>query len=412
MSVDVDAKGAPAPNRAPLRTLGGWDFGRRIYGDYKAAIWAFAASRLVLLAIGLMTQVFIRPITTQGNPLQIGRHQALNIWGAWDAGWYVTLATEGYARVARADGQANWAFFPAYPSIGAAVSRLTGLSMFEALLVVSNASFLLALVLIHRLARAEFDKRTADISVVLLCAAPGSYVFSSAYTESLFIAALSGCLLLIRSRRWLAAGLVGGLAVLTRNLGIGLLLPFAWASGEQLWSERAGHWSPGAIAAALRQLARPAIGATIPLLAVAGFCAFLWAKTGDPLAFVHVQNAWGRSIGNPLAGPLRGLLHPNAIPDSDLISFAAAWLSLVLIVVLALMRRWMLLSLALFLTLVPLAAGLGSFARYSLSILPLWLAGARLLATRPAALAATVLVMATLNGFLMSAWALGLWVTA
>jgi hypothetical protein len=43
--------------------------------------------------------------------------------------------------------------------------------------------------------------------------------------------------------------------------------------------------------------------------------------------------------------------------------------------------------------------------------LPLFLAAARLLAPRPAAALAVLLVFATLNGFMMAAWTLSLPVT-
>ena len=68
------------------------------------------------------------------------------------------------------------------------------------------------------------------MTVALLCAAPGSYIFSSGYTESLFLLAITACLLLLRARRWMAAGGFAALAVLTRNLGMGLVLPFAFAA--------------------------------------------------------------------------------------------------------------------------------------------------------------------------------------
>ena len=95
-----------------------------------------------------------------------------------------------------------------------------------------------------------------------------------------------------------------------------------------------------------------------------------------------------------------------------MISLVAGWLSLSMLVALALMRRWSLLILGGFLTLVPLATGLTSFARYSLVALPGFLAAARLLAPRPAAAMAVLVVFATLNGFLMVAWTLCMWITA
>ena len=155
----------------------------RALGAQAVVFQSFLVSRLTLLVIGLLTQIHIRPLTVAGNPLRLSDTQALNIWGAWDSGWYVDLALNGYQRAPGADGQANWAFFPAFPGLAAGIGRLTGLAPFHAMILISNLSFLAALLLIHRLARAEFDRKTADLAVVLLCVAPGSYIFSAAYTE-------------------------------------------------------------------------------------------------------------------------------------------------------------------------------------------------------------------------------------
>lgn len=375
---------------------------------HAVVIWSFLVSRLALLAIGLLTQIHLRPITETGNQLDFSHRQALNIWGAWDTGWYMDIVLNGYQRAPGADGQANWAFFPAMPTLAAGLVHLTGLTPLQAMLAVSNLGFLIALILAHRLARAEFDDKTADLCVVLLCVAPGSYIFSSAYTEGLFLACVTGALLLLRDRRWLLAGLVAAVAALTRNLGIGLLLPYGLAALERLVTGlRTGGPRPTA-----GELARMVLGGVAPLAALAGFMAYLHARTGDALAFLHIQTAWRRSLSAPFAGLLDGLARPSSLHDADLLSFAFAWLAIGLLVMLAALRRWTLLSLALFLTLAPLSTGVASFTRYALVILPLWMVLARILADRPRAAMACVAVLAMLNAFLMVAWTLAQQVAA
>jgi hypothetical protein len=368
---------------------------------------AVLGTRLALLAVGLLTQTHIRPIVTAGNPLHLDDQQALSIWGAWDTGWYLDLAVNGYQRAPGADGQANWAFFPSLPSLAAALARVSGLSEFIAMLVISNVAFFLALVFVHRLTRDEFDRRTADLTTILLCVAPGSYIFSAAYTEGLFLACLAGALLLINSRRWLAAGVVMAVATLTRNLGLGLLVPYAFAAFQ---SGRGAQPESGP--RTLGENLRIVAGGLLPLGALAGFMAFLQVRTGDFLAFVHIQTAWRRSFEKPFLAFLQGLLHPSTVPDADLLSLVTACLALCLLITLALLRRWLLLSLAVFLTLVPLATGVTSFARYSLVVVPLWMAAAYLLANRPRPSMVVVAILAMLNGFMMVAWTLALQVVA
>lgn len=385
---------------------------RQFLDRHKAVLYAFVASRLALLIVGLMTQIFIEPFSTRISPVQLADSAALRMWGQWDTGWYMSVALAGYSEAPGLDGAVNWVFFPAFPLLSAALAKLTGLPVFGAMLLISNLSFLAALFLVHRFAREEFDPRTADLTVALICAAPGSYIFSSAYTESLFLLALSGCLVLLRARRWLAAGGFAALAVLTRNLGVGLLLPFAFVAAPGLWAlgREAAAGAAGARARFWREGARVAAGMALPVLALAGFCLFLYLRTGDPLAFATAQKAWGRSLEIPFARAGKPLLTGD-LADGDLISFAACWLSLVLVGALALMRRWSLCVLAAFLTLAPMATGLTSFARYCLVALPLFLVAAKLLAPRPQAAVAVLILFATLNGFLMVAWTLCMWVT-
>jgi hypothetical protein len=382
-------------------------------GEATRAAWLvlalFLASRLALAAVGLLAQILIQPSSTFHNPLHLSAKPLLNLWGAWDSGWYHALATAGYDAHPQADGSANWVFFPAYPGLSALLARLTHLPVFLAMLVVSNLSFCGALFLIHRETRAAFDRRAADAVVVLFCAVPGSYIFSSAYTESLFLLAVAACLSLARQRRWLAAGGCAALAALTRNLGVGLVLPLAMMGLPALW--RTARLARGRRAAAPGETAesvRILVALALPILALGGFMAYLAYRSADPLAFLHVEAAWGRSPGNPLAAPVAAILHPERLADRNLISFVACWLSLAMIAVLAAMRRWPLLLLACFLALAPLSTGLESYQRYALVNLPLFMAAAGLLSPRPVVLAGVVVAFATLNGFMMAAWALSL----
>jgi hypothetical protein len=375
----------------------------------RSVAYAFLASRLALFAVGLMTQTFLEPFSTHVSPLHLTDSAALRVWGQWDAEWYVNLASHGYADHPRADGQVNWVFFPAYPLLGAALARLTHLPVFIALVALSNLCFLAALSLVHRFARDEFDPRTADLAVALLCATPGSYIFSSAYTESLFLLAIAACLLLLRAQRWLAAGGAAALAVLTRNLGLGLVLPFAFAAGPRLWA-LLGEARPQR--RRLVEVLGMAAGIALPFLALAVFCLFLYIKCGDPLAFISAQKAWGRHIGDPLYEPIRPFIERGAYSQYNIMSLAYCWAAFGMLAALALMRRWSLLALGCFLVLVPLSVGAFSFARYELVNLPLFLAGARLLSPRPQAALAILIALSLLNGFMMVAWTLAMPMTA
>lgn len=414
--VNAIERSVETPLSGAARPEGRWRAaGRRTLAEILAVLGPYLASRFALLTVGLLTNIVFLQYMARTNPLQLAKRAAFGMWGAWDSGYYVTIATSGYAAAPGADGYANWAFFPAYPLLGAALARLLHAPVFFALLAISNLSFIAALVMVRRLARTEFDERTAGLAVLLLCVVPGSYVFSSAYTESLFLLATCASLLLMRAERWLAAGALAALAVLTRNLGVGLLLPMAilgLAQLRRLYGEGGG--GDGRRRRMLAAAGRLLAGGTLPLLALAAFCFYLYRISGDPLAFLSAQKGWGRAFGDPLSRPLLDLLHPQARLDTnDLVSFAFVWLSLALLGGLAFTRKWWLVAFAAFLVLGPLSGGVPSYARYCLVTTPLYIFAASLLARRPLGYAsAAVTVLAMLNGFMMTAWTFGLGVTA
>ena len=88
---------------------------------------------------------------------------------------------------------------------------------------------------------------------------------------------------------WLA-GAAAGLLSAARPTGI---LLTGWVGLRQLWALRRAR-DPGRAVAILA----PAALAPLGLLA---FMGFLWARTGDPLAFAHIQTGWSHSLSNPLS---------------------------------------------------------------------------------------------------------------
>lgn len=375
----------------------------------------FLASRLWLEAIGILTQTLIQPYLNVDHGPVYSSHPWLSIWGVWDTGWYVGLASHGYDAEPLAAGalvgQANWAFFPAYPMISALLSDLTGLPLFPAMVILSNICFLSALLLIRRETEEEFGRPAARVTVALLCVMPGSYVFSSAYSESLFLLAIATVLMLVRRRLWLAAGIAAGAATLTRNVGIGLALPILFAGWQDLlgilprtWTRTPGRADLANGKAGLRIVA----AMSIPACASLGFCGFLYLRTGDPLAFISVQHAWHRTIFFPPITLLIPVVFPGWLLSRYGVNFLFAWLSVAMLVPLALWKRWALLALGVFLVLVPLSAGPESYTRYTLTMLPVIMAAGALCAAHPRAAAIAIPALATVNGFMMVGWTLGL----
>src|SRR5205814_10350566 len=100
------------------------------------------------------------------------------------------------------------AFFPLYPLL----MRAMPVDTFWAAFILSNACALIAALCILKLAGFE-------AATLFLCS-PGAHFFTYPYSEALFAAALAACLLLLKSERFLAAGLAGAVASATRSPGL------------------------------------------------------------------------------------------------------------------------------------------------------------------------------------------------
>ncbi|MDQ3045109.1 MAG: hypothetical protein M3R06_08170, partial [Chloroflexota bacterium] len=143
----------------------------------------------------------------------------------WDGLWYKLIAEQGYNGSASQTAKA--AFWPFYPWLMDGGSRLTGLSVDVVGYIISNLSFLGALMLLYRLVVEDFDRAVARRTLWALALFPTAFFFSAVYTESLFLLLAVGALLAARLGNWWVAGVAGLLAALTRSYGVLLLIPFA-----------------------------------------------------------------------------------------------------------------------------------------------------------------------------------------
>jgi hypothetical protein len=195
------------------------------------------------------------------------------IFAQWDAGWFLRIAKHGY------DTKQSAAFFPLYPLLVRALAVVVR-SQAAAGFLISLASAAGAAVLLQRLARSRD-------AVLLLALYPVAYVFTALYSDALFLLlALAAFAAAVRGRS-LAAGVLGGLAVATRLLGLALLPALALL----LW-RRGG----------LRTLAPLAL---LPA-ALGAYMLYLHEHFHDWLAFSHAEGAfWLRDT--PWLGPLDGL---------------------------------------------------------------------------------------------------------
>jgi hypothetical protein len=179
-------------------------------------------------------------------------HLLVNVWERWDTGWYLKIAAFGYSPQ---DG--TLAYMPLYPWLVGGLGALTGNYLVSALLI-SNLAALAVFILLYEVARAEgLTGEQPAFAVIFLGFFPSAFFLFAAYTDSLFLAFALGTWLAARRGKWLLAGLLGGLATLTRlqgalltpvlvllwlneTAGICLLKPSTWRSS--LAALRAPSW--------------------------------------------------------------------------------------------------------------------------------------------------------------------------
>jgi Mannosyltransferase (PIG-V) len=217
-----------------------------------------------------------------------GWHNLFTAWERFDALWFLRIATAGYT-----EGDGSAAFFPLYPMLIRIASPVLGGHPLAAGILISNAAFLGALIVLYFLTASEFDEPVARRTILYLAIFPTAYFFLAPYSESLFLLLVVTSLWAARRRKWAVAGVAGALAAATRNVGVLLILPLALEAVLQ-HRERGDR-----LATRLLWSAAVAVGTIAYLVFWQGF-------GGDALAPVHQQTTWQREATFPLATAVSG----------------------------------------------------------------------------------------------------------
>jgi hypothetical protein len=301
---------------------------------------------------------------------------ALDMWYRWDAGFYATIATEGYDWRNTGELTGDMAFLPLYPLLVRGVMDISGCGYSPYLstcatvsgLVVSNLALLAAAWLLYDLVQRRHDHSTAQRAVLLLLISP-SAIFSGVYTESLFLLWVVLAFWALERRRFGVAVLAACLAALTRSVGIALYPVLLWHAW-QLVRQNGRSW---------RQLFRSwqFYAAHLPLLVFGGYIFYAGLTVGDPLAYFRsYQLVWERDITR---SPLDTLLVYFSGADVSLYGAPLSWIDLAAFVasiafaVAALRydRAWGLFALAA--ALIPFASGtLSAMPRFAAVIFPIY----------------------------------------
>ena len=245
--------------------------------DFRFVVAVWALSRLFFLVVGALGHAHLTQASPGGFPREPSG--AFNYWANWDGGWYTTIAREGYFNAA------STSFFPLYPIAIWLGTRLGGGTAIWGI-AISVAALLPTLWFLYELTERLFERRAARAAVLAFALFPSAFFLNAVYTESLFLLTSVGCIWALRVRRNLVLGCIFAyFAMLTRNVGVFLIVPLAWH-----WFQRRRElgWSSTLL-----------VGfSTSGLLA---YMYYLWRVRGDPLYFAVAQReTWGRAFTNPI----------------------------------------------------------------------------------------------------------------
>lgn len=239
----------------------------------------FLTWRFALIVISFLATSFL-PLGYQdrflgGGSINYRASPQFFSWANFDGEHYLSIAIFGYKHLEQA-------FFPVYPMIISFFSRPNPSDLQTLLvnstivgLIVSNVSFVLALIFLFELIMLDFSKKIAYLTILLIIVFPTSFYFGALYNESLFLLLSVLSFYSARKGKWFAAGMFGMVSSATRVFGI-LLLP---ALLIEAWQQRVNFSKMFWIF-------------LIPL----GLGVYMWylnLTIGDPIAFYNFQKLVG-----------------------------------------------------------------------------------------------------------------------
>jgi hypothetical protein len=208
----------------------------------------------------------------------------------WDGQWYHSIASSGYPTTLPRlpDGslaQSEWAFFPMFPALCRLVMGLSHLPFAWAAMVVSLSAGALAMCLLHALLVPTVGRFGATTTVLGVCTYPSSLVLQGAYSESLALLVITGCLLLLSRRRYGALCCAVLVLALTRPVVV-VVAPVVALHWWMRWRRRTTDPFP------VGEQLRAGLAVVAAVLGFGLWPAVVGVVAGDPLAYLEIQRQW------------------------------------------------------------------------------------------------------------------------
>lgn len=418
---DVTAAPAPSASRATgmrLRAFTSWR-------GYPVALYLGMAAVLYLL-VALALEPFASNYAFGDDQHPFTLREAyytgparLAGWVRWDAGWYRSIADNGYYFRGKVE-QSSVAFFPLYPlSMRWLRDTFGGDASAWGVAITSASGFGAAMLYWRWLAARIAPGARATAFAVLVLWPYAYYLYGAAYADALFVFLVLAAFTCVERDKVALAALFGALATATRPVGIAVVLGLTARVLEQRGVVRLAvldriRWlgRRGGRAGAPAELQDPSVDAgrllvveprrlrrtdLLVLLSATGLLAYmvyLWQEFDDPVAFATAEAApgWAQEPGPKVWFKTAWFSRLVNLPDSGGRYFALITVQAVLVIGLVLLvpricKRfgWAYAGYTLVLLAFPLVGskdfmGLG---RYALGAFPAFAMVGELLAERP-----------------------------
>jgi hypothetical protein len=235
--------------------------------------WRPIAILVLSRAVAWMALSLARPLTHARSPLHIR---------GWDSGWYIRAAEHGWPH-AVGRGQSTLAFLPALPTLIRVTHFVLPVTWTDAGYAADFICQIAMVLAVWLLARDVWGQRAADRGTLLLCFAPGAFVFSFIYTEPLLIASAAVSFLAMRKRHWELAGIAACIGTLSGPNDFPLVACCIWAAFLAIRRDR--EW---------RSLSAVVLSGA----GIAAWFIYLWVTTGSLLAWLTTnRRGWHERLG-------------------------------------------------------------------------------------------------------------------
>ncbi len=293
----------------------------------------FVSWKILVLLLALLS-TFVLPFRGEFSALRdqaypdFGKNLPYlwHIWGNFDGFFYMVIAKRGYFL-------SEQPFFPLFPYLIKWITAHTGWPYLISGQLISNLSFLLALLVAYR--TLIIDKKTGLFTLFLfvILLFPTSFFYGAVYNDALFFLLATLTIYFSRSRLWTIASITGGLATLTRLNGLALFFyllfeyftaknenPRATWNWRELKNKAFNFFSPWRLSPEKIFLL------TLIPLTFLGYLAYVQTKFGDWGLVFSSMKVWGQDkVTFPLVVFFRYLKIFFFSPKFELIYAVAAF---------------------------------------------------------------------------------------